>query len=140
MSRKSAAMLGGFLLISLTALAADVIGNKGLSTNKMDESELRMVFTGAVDKLPRTGDKVVIITYPKDSPEHRAFLYEIGIQSYEYDSKLKRNIYLGRTKGPKIVKSQQQMLDEVAKTPGGIGYAEQSVGSNSDVMHIDILR
>lgn len=123
--------------VSITALAlslydinyvqaSNIVLNRKVFLEKQERSisipELIDIFTRRYTRW-ENGESVVVVTRELSSIEHKRFLQEhLGITPYQYRARLQRNIYQGIASPPFEVKTEEELIDKVALTPGAIGY------------------
>lgn len=72
------------------------------------------------------GTPIQVFVLPDDDPVHRRFAKEVlGVYPFQLRAAWDRLIYSGTGQAPIQVKSIQEMIDQLQKTPGSIGYVLQ---------------
>jgi ABC-type phosphate transport system substrate-binding protein len=107
--------------ISCSAVEVQVIANKDLSVATLVSDDLSDFYLGKRKKLPG-GTNVVVFTNG-DRDETERFLDKYLDQTpASFSASWKRMIFTGRGIPPTEAKDDQEMIDLIKKTPGGIGY------------------
>lgn len=139
--------LVGWLLLSSTLLTAPaawsedqvvVIANPGIEQASIPLETLRSVFAMRQRMLPG-GQPLHVFVLADDNPIHEAFAKRI-LAVYPHQLRLAwdRAVFSGTGQAPNEVESEAALIDAVASTPGGIGYARRSsVTERTRVLDID---
>ena len=108
------------------------IVNKGVSADKLEKEALRDIFLGNTSVWP-DGKKVVFAT-SSDPSTHKLFVqpYTRKTES-QFQAWWKRKLFTGTGKVPPRVKTDQEMIDFVAATEGGMGYVSSSAALGDSV-------
>lgn len=115
------------LLLTLWPLmltAQELIVNQASANVYISQNEARRCFTM---RLPFWGNHVPVKVFvlPDDHPLHRQFVKSIlGLFPYQLRQVWDRQIFSGTGQAPITVATEQEMVEQVASTPGGIGYVE----------------
>ncbi len=109
---------------SLTLTAQELIVNEASPHQPISRNEARRYFTMRLpvweNDLP-----VKVFALPDDHPTHRQFTKSVlGLFPYQLRQVWDRQIFSGTGRAPIIVATEQDMIERVAATPGGIGYVE----------------
>ena len=116
------------LLLQATAAVADVvvIVNPKSDVEKLSRDEVVNIFLGRFRRLP-SGLSALPADLPQAQPEKAAF-YRLLVNKElaEINSYWARLVFSGRTVPPRQAASDEDLLQWVAATPGGIGYIERA--------------
>ncbi|WP_204352620.1 hypothetical protein [Salinicola halophilus] len=123
------------LLLSLslpftTAVQADdanvvVIANPAIAQTSIPLETLRAVFAMRQRSLAG-GQALHVFVLDDDAPLHETFSKRIlGVYPHQLRLAWERAVFSGTGQAPNQVASEAAMIDAVASTPGGIGYARQ---------------
>ena len=121
-------------LILLGALAVpvwaiDVVVHPELvvaNAESLGVREIRAIFAMKRQRWPNS-KPITVVVLDGSSLLHRRFCKEIlQVFPHQLQSGWDKMIYSGRGNGPVVVKSEKEMMDVLAKTPGSIGYVSTS--------------
>jgi ABC-type phosphate transport system substrate-binding protein len=113
-----------FLLIALPSRAQNAIVNPSLDLSTLSVSEARAIFTMG-QRLWPNGSRVSVFVLPDDNPEHKAFCKKtLGMFAHQLRQIWDRRVFSGTGQAPNTVYSAEEMIERVARTPGGIGYVQ----------------
>ena len=115
---------GALLLASISsAQAADfkVIANSSVSASDVSVDDLKAVFLGTKTSLGEGGHVVPVLE--KGGPAHEAFLSKcIGKTDSALSNYYRALVFTGNGSMPKMVASDTEVAEYVAKSKGAIGY------------------
>ncbi|MDQ5911663.1 MAG: hypothetical protein QG599_3761 [Pseudomonadota bacterium] len=119
---------------SLTLTAQELIVNRATPHQPISRNSARLCFTMRLlsweNRLP-----VKVFVFPDNHPTHRQFTKSVlGLFPYQLRQVWDRQIFSGTGRAPVIVATEQEMIEQVAATPGGIGYVES--GANHPQIRI----
>jgi ABC-type phosphate transport system substrate-binding protein len=124
-------LLLGFLTVLVTAMpvhgaqSVEVIANPQTSSQTLSQAALRAIFAMRIKQWP-DGAPVKVFVLPDRTSTHEAFCKEIlRIYPYVLRDTWDRMVFTGAGQAPTQVNSPEELLQHVAKTPGGIGYIEK---------------
>jgi ABC-type phosphate transport system substrate-binding protein len=115
--------LAAVLLGTLPAQAADVkvIVNSSVSASSVSGEELKRIFLGTKSSLD-DGSHVQPV-FEKGGPAHEAFLQNyLGKSDAALMTYYRSLVFTGKGSMPKILATDAEMAEYVAKTKGAIGY------------------
>jgi hypothetical protein len=123
------------------ALAADhdpvVIVNRDVPGDNIGANALRAIFGMRLRAWPN-GDSVRVLVLKDDSPTHASFSKQLlSIFPHQLRRAWDRLVYSGTGQAPRTVDSEAAMVQEVAATPGAIGYVSRDM-VNDDVRVVGI--
>lgn len=129
-----AKLICGVLAIALlghaiAALAADeevvMIANPQLAIDAIPRDTARAIFAMRQRTTPN-GEAIHVMVLPDDHPVHARFAKGL-LDVYPHQLRLAwdRMVFSGTGQAPERVASQAEMLQQVATTPGGLGYIER---------------
>jgi ABC-type phosphate transport system substrate-binding protein len=128
------------LLLNLTADmagAVDVIANKGVALNSLSLASARAIFGMRQVKWP-DGEPIRVFVLPDDHPMHGAVCKErLNLYPYQLRQSWDRLVYSGMAQAPIEVTSEEELLHQVAATPGAIGYVRK-VKANDPVKILNV--
>lgn len=105
--------------------AVNIIVNPGVPVSSITQQQLRAMFAMKLLQWP-DGQAVRVFVLADDAPLHRAFSKELlGAYPYQLRQNWDRLVYSGTGQAPLLVDSEAEMLSQVARTPGALGYARQ---------------
>lgn len=117
----------GACMLSLATPATEIIVNKGsVARNSISLKEVRAIYSMRLRKWP-DGVPVSVFVLPEGSEAHSEFCKNtLRIFPHQLKAAWERLVYSGTGAGPVVVRSEQEMIEAVAATPGAIGYIEKS--------------
>ncbi|WP_240612267.1 hypothetical protein [Salinicola lusitanus] len=126
-------LTGCALLLSLLSVnsfgdgpAIVVIVNKTVQQASLPLETLRAIFAMRQRTFP-DGQAVHVFVLPDDNPVHEDFSKKIlGVYPHQLRLAWDRAVFSGTGQAPNEVASEAEMIEEVASTPGSVGYIKQS--------------
>ncbi|WP_051901400.1 hypothetical protein [Methylotenera sp. L2L1] len=121
-----APILSILLLINGSVAASDedivLAVNQNIADNHISRSFSRQIFSMKARQWP-DGSPVVVFVLPDRSAHHLIFAKEI-LETFPYKlrSAWDRQVYSGTGQAPREVANIDQMMTNIANTPGAIGY------------------
>ncbi|EXJ15219.1 hypothetical protein [Imhoffiella purpurea] len=110
-------------LCSAPLMAQELIVNGSLPDVALTRNEALLYFTGRLQLWPN-GMPVKVFVLPDSNLLHREFVKSVlGLYPYQLRRVWDRQVYSGTGQAPILVGSEQEMIERVASTAGGIGYA-----------------
>ncbi|MDH4574388.1 hypothetical protein CUR86_19505 [Salinicola acroporae] len=121
------------LLLSLLSVnsfgdepATVVIANRTVMQASLPLETLRAIFAMRQRTFP-DGQAVHVFVLPDDNPIHEDFSKKIlGVYPHQLRLAWDRAVFSGTGQAPNEVASEAEMIEEVASTPGSVGYIKQS--------------
>jgi hypothetical protein len=114
-----------FALVAQVSFAADVIVNQEVSISKMSREKLRSIFIMRKLNWP-DGRHIRVFVLPDGHPVHDEFAKQVlDVYPYQLRQAWDRLVFSGTGQAPIQVSSEQEMLSQVASTPGAIGYVKR---------------
>lgn len=118
------------LNISLN-LTNKVITNKDNPTIKLGLNDLRAIFSLRARQWP-DGKSIRVFVLDDNHPVHKDFVLKtLKMLPHQLRRHWDRYIYTGIGQGPSVLKTESEMIEQVAKTPGAIGYLNGGVSDAS---------
>lgn len=101
-----------------------LIMNQDLADEALSNNDLLRVF--AMKKRTwSNGKSIRVYTLPNKSSVHRDFVYTyLKMQPHHLSRLWHKLVFSGTGSKPEVVNTSKEMLDEVARTPGAIGYLD----------------
>lgn len=112
-----------FCFASFSFAQVSVIVNKSVS-DKVDKGKLKNIYTLKTQKWT-DGTKIIVFD-SKESGTSEKVYKEIGKSGSQLNKEWLRAQLTGEGKAPKKLKSDKEILEKVASTPGAIGYVSSS--------------
>ena len=110
------------LLISAHSNAADVIVNPHVSQSTISQNTLRAIFGMRLLQWPN-GEPITVFVLPLKSHVHESFIKErLGVFPHQLERSWDLLVFSGTGQPPISVKSEKEMRQRIAETPGAIGY------------------
>jgi ABC-type phosphate transport system substrate-binding protein len=132
-------ILIGFLpCVSLSAIASDikVIANSHLKVSQVSADDLKSIFLVTKTSLTSSGHIEPVLL--KSGAAHQAFVRQyIGKTAPTLENYYRSLVFTGKGAMPKMLSSDEEVVEYVAKTKGAIGYV--SAGANTaDVKILEV--
>jgi ABC-type phosphate transport system substrate-binding protein len=120
-----ALFLGLVLCFSETAQSLDLVINPDVTQESLSRNTLRSIFSMRKTQWP-DGKAIHVFVMGDKSDLHRRFTKQLlGLFPHQLRRAWNRKIYSGMGQAPIRVESEQEMREQVAKTPGAIGYISE---------------
>ncbi|WP_239023716.1 hypothetical protein [Salinicola corii] len=137
-------LTGCVLLLSLLSVdsfgdepATVVIANKTVQQASLPLETLRAIFAMRQRTFP-DGQAVHVFVLPDDNPIHEDFSKKIlGVYPHQLRLAWDRAVFSGTGQAPNEVASEAEMIEDVASTPGSVGYIKKT-SLNGQVRVLDI--
>lgn len=98
-----------------------IIANPGVKTLELKKKDIRDIYTG-VTKIWETDGKVIIAIL-EGSELHKQFLEEyVNKTPIQFRNYWREKVFTGEGESPKPFKTEEELIEFVAKTRGAIGY------------------
>ncbi|MEH6357635.1 MAG: hypothetical protein V7745_01500 [Pseudomonadales bacterium] len=114
-----------------------VIAHRGFETEEMTRSMVRAIFSMRLRRVGN-GTQITVFVLPDAHPVHRLFTRKtLSLFPHQLRRSWDRYVYSGIGIAPIEVKTEDEMIDRVAITPGSIGYISREV-LNENVRTISV--
>jgi len=114
--------------------AEHVIAHPDVQNSELSLNQLRSIFSLRARQWP-DGTSITVFVLRDEKEVHRQFLLKtLKMLPHQLRRQWDRYIYAGIGQGPVVVESQEEMLNKVKSTPGGIGYIEGGVPDDQVLM------
>jgi len=114
-----------------------VIANASVSLNTLKLKDLRSTFT-MKKRLWPDGRPISVFVLPNKHKTHKIFCRELlKVFPRQLESVWHRLVYSGTGERPILVDSVKEMMEQVASTPGAIGYIQSEI-VNEDIKILSI--
>jgi len=111
------------------AQSAQIILGPGLEDVMLDRDVLRAIFTMRLRAWPN-GPPIRVFVLPDSDPlSDRFYREQLGMYSYMLRAAWDRMVFTGTGFAPTVVRSEEEMREQVRRTPGAIGYVSSSGAS-----------
>ena len=133
------------LLICLLCFTADgwannkyeVVTHQNVNENSLSVNSLRAIFSMHL-KTWSDGRVIKVYVLSDDNSLHQRFSKErLNVFPYQLRLAWDRLVFSGTGQAPNLVSSSEEMLTQIANTPGSIGYLEYNY-INDDVKILEI--
>ena len=114
-----------------------VLAHKAVPVDSISTEELIDIFTLQQLKW-KNGELIRLMDFKRDFPVQNAFYGAMGFQRVTLKNHWLRIILSGEGQSPTLLRTEEEMIREVALTPGAIGYAG-TIDEESDVKVIAII-
>ena len=118
------------MLLWATGLQADeddlvLIANPNVETHQLNRDTARAMFAMRQRTWP-DGQAARVFVLPNDDQSHERFVKQfLNVYPHQLQMAWDRVVFSGTGQAPTQVDTEAQMLEQVASTPGGIGYIEK---------------
>ncbi len=117
------ALVSMFALSATTAMSEETaIVNPASAITSLSDDDLKDYYLGKKASWP-DGSKVVVVVLD-DGPSHDSLMKKLGKSSSQFTTGWKKLVFTGKGAMPEQVKTEDQLVAFVAKTPGAIGYVD----------------
>ena len=117
------ALVSMFALSATTAMSEETaIVNPASAITNLSDDDLKDYYLGKKASWP-DGSKVVVVVLD-DGPSHDSLMKKLGKSSSQFTTGWKKLVFTGKGAMPEQVKTEDQLVAFVAKTPGAIGYVD----------------
>ncbi|MET0026757.1 MAG: substrate-binding domain-containing protein [Candidatus Thiodiazotropha sp.] len=124
--RKTRAFAFGLLLLVCDAAhAVDPVANRDIDFENISKNTLRSIFSMRMTQWP-DGTPIRVFVMGDKSALHMDFTKQVlGVFPHQLRRAWDRQIYSGMGQAPIKVETEQEMLQQIATTPGAIGYLSE---------------
>lgn len=131
------------LVCSLVASAIEPIKNIEPNITSIPRIEVYWIYTMKT-RFWSDGSKITVFYSGFDSPTHVSFVKQtLGISPQQFQSAITTYVNSGNASYFRVVRSDFDMLRQVAITPGSVGYISSKTllinGGYNDIKKIDII-
>lgn len=129
------------MLSSISVARADghfeVVTHSAINERNLSSNSLRAIF-GMRQRAWPDGTPIKVFVLADDMPLHNSFAKEkLNAFPYQLRQAWDRLVFSGTGQAPTKVSSSEEMFDQVASTPGAIGYLEKiKVNGRINVLQI----
>ncbi len=117
-----ALVLGLLVCFCETAQSIDLVSNLDVSQKTLTRNTLRLIFSMRMTQWP-DGKPIQVFVMGDKSELHKRFSKQLlGLFPHQLRRAWNRQIYSGMGQAPIRVESENEMREQVANTPGAIGY------------------
>ena len=116
-----------------------MVTNKALPYGKLGREQLRAIFALRTRQWP-DGTPITLFVLPDQDPVHRVFATEVlNVFPYVLRETWDKKTFTGVARPPVSVSTQEELLERVAETRGGLGYVAGNPRKNHEgVKYVDI--
>lgn len=119
------ALVSMFAVSATTAMAEETaIVNATSAIAGLSDDDLKDYYLGKKASWP-DGSKVVVVVL-NDGPSHDSLMKKLGKSASQFTTGWKKLVFTGKGAMPEQVKTEDQLVAFVAKTPGAIGYVDSA--------------
>lgn len=125
------------MILSHPVWAVEIIGNRSVSLDSLTLASARSIFGMRQVKWP-DGARIQVFVLADSNPTHVALCKErLNLFPYQLRQSWDRLVYSGMAQAPIEVANEEELINRVAATPGGIGYVRK-VKPNDSIKIISI--
>jgi ABC-type phosphate transport system substrate-binding protein len=106
-------------------MAQKFIVNPSVKSNVTSAAELRDVFTGVTSNM-KDGSRVIPATLKGGETQAEFLKVYVGKNDTAFRATWRSLLFSGEAGMPKLLDSDDEMVEYVARTPGAIGYVSES--------------
>ena len=118
-------VVGLLLCLCGTANSVDLVINRDIDYQSVSRHTLRSIFSMRMTQWPN-GTPIHVFVMGDKTTQHANFSKHIlGVFPHQLRRAWNRQIYSGMGQAPIRVKSEQEMREQIEKTPGAIGYLSE---------------
>jgi ABC-type phosphate transport system substrate-binding protein len=115
-------VLGLLVCFCEAAHSVELVSNLDVSQKTLSRTTLRLIFSMRMTQWP-DGKPIHVFVMGDKSDLHKRFSKQLlGLFPHQLRRAWNRQIYSGMGQAPIMVKSEYEMREQVANTPGAIGY------------------
>jgi ABC-type phosphate transport system substrate-binding protein len=118
-------IFAGSHLAICQGMAQKFIVNPSVKSSVTSTAELRDVFTGVTANL-KDGSRVIPVTLKGGETQSNFLRDYVGKSDAAFRATWRSLLFSGEASMPKLVSSEDEMVQYVARTPGAIGYVSDS--------------
>ncbi|WP_192036232.1 hypothetical protein [Halomonas sp. YLGW01] len=117
-------------LTTLSSAAEDrsdivMIANNGVGTASVNRDTARAMFAMRQRTWP-DGQALSVFVLPNDHPAHERFAkHSLSVYPHQLQLSWDRVVFSGTGQAPINVRTQSEMLERIATTPGSLGYLDR---------------
>ncbi|MBU0996077.1 MAG: hypothetical protein KJ737_26575 [Proteobacteria bacterium] len=102
-----------------------IIANKDMTINSLSKAEIKNIFLGMTTFWP-DNTKITFATLVKLEVHKRFVVKYTNKSTDQFRAYWRNQLFIGKGRIPKIFKTEQEIVNFVAKTDGAIGYVSPS--------------
>ncbi|MDC8831840.1 hypothetical protein [Alteromonas gilva] len=107
--------------------STNVMANLSVNVESLSPAQLRMIFAGRTQFWP-DGSRIRVFVLPSGNPLHQEFCRtQLNVYPYQLERIWQRVVYSGQGVAPHVVSSPEILIENIANTPGSIGYMPKHV-------------
>jgi ABC-type phosphate transport system substrate-binding protein len=110
-----------FIFLSLSFSQITIIANKSVDESSVDNNMLRDIYTLSKNRWA-DGTKIKCFDYSDKTDTQAEFYMILNKQPVQLKKEWLRKKLTGKGNPPKLLSSEEEMINMVAKTEGAIGY------------------
>ncbi len=120
-------IMAGLLSITQPSLAAELLVHSETALTSIGRDQLRAIF--ALQKAHWSdGSPIIVLRFASNTALHKSFCtQQLGVSPQQLEAVWERRVFTGQGRRPTIVQDEQEMLMEIARTPGAIGYISERI-------------
>lgn len=123
-----------------TACAQEVVVNPSVQERALTRGALRAIFSMRLRTWP-DGSSIKVFVLGDNSPLHVKFSKNIlNVFPYQLRRTWNRLVYSGTGQAPIQVESIKEIVEQVASTPGAIGYLPEGKVMNPRVRKVQVIQ
>jgi ABC-type phosphate transport system substrate-binding protein len=137
--RKIQVYAAGLLLcLCEAAYSVDLVIHREITYESISKNTLRSIFSMRMTQWPN-GTPIRVFVMGDKTATHASFTKQIlGVFPHQLRRAWNRQIYSGMGQAPIKVESESEMREQIAKTPGAIGYlSEEKVNDHVRILPVE---
>ncbi len=130
-------VVGLLFLTCGAAQGVDLVANRSIDFETISKSTLRSIFSMRMTQWP-DGTPIRVFVMGDKTSQHTDFTKHIlGVFPHQLRRAWDRQIYSGMGQAPIKVETEQEMLEQIATTPGAIGYlSEENINEQVRILPV----
>lgn len=106
------------------AFSQELIAHAGLPIDTLTRTQAQLYFTMRLQEWPHR-QPVHVFVLADSNPLHRRFAKQLlNLFPYQLRRVWDRQVFSGTGQAPRLVADEAEMIEQVAATPGAVGYVE----------------
>jgi ABC-type phosphate transport system substrate-binding protein len=119
---------------SLKELEVVIVAHTTVPSASLSKSEMENLLLGK--STTWSDDSKVVLAGLDDDEIHSTFVVEFtGKTAAQYKTYWKKRVFTGKGKAPKTLRSEERLIDFVARTPGAVGYVSRATATDPKIVN-----
>ena len=128
----------GLLLAACWSHGADIVSHPSNPISKLNEAQLRAIFSLQMTKWS-DGSPIVVLRLAPSNPTHKAFCkHRLKILPQQLEAVWERLVFTGQRPRPLMMSNEREMMSAIASTPGAIGYITGDYDQTAEIKKLPV--